>query len=526
MGALEGMLDRANKGNGCVVGVIGPPGIGKSRIVREIASRATTAGFEVFTTFCESHTTDVPFHAVAGLLRATTVWNDTDGAAARTRVRARYPGADDEDLLILEDLLGVGDPAAALPQIDPDARRRRVTAMVNAAVLARKTPTVYVIEDVHWIDGISESMLADFLAVIPRTRSLALITYRSEYVGALSHMPRTQTIALEPLDDSQMSELSTELLGKDRSVTGLADLVTERAAGNPFFAEEIVRDLTERDVLIGGRGCYLCVEPATDVIVPSTLQAVIAARIDRLHPAAKRALNAAAVVGSQFSPELLAALEIEPALDDLVSAELIDQTVFGPRPQYAFRHGLIRAVAYESQLKSDRAQLHRRVATAIDQDDQNAALIAEHLESAGDLHGACRWHMRAGNWSAKTDIAAAHMMWERAREVADALPADDQGRMAMRIASRTALCSSAFRRFHADMSTRFEELRELCTQAGDKSSLAAAMAGLTIEHVLRARLLEASRLASEYMTLVESIGEPTLTIALSFAAITAKIQTG
>ena len=91
-----------------------------------------------------------------------------------------------------------------------------------------------------------------------------------------------------------------------------------RAAGNPFFAEEIVRDLTERDVLIGGRGCYLCVEPATDVNVPSTLQAVIAARIDRLDPAAKRTLNAAAVIGSQFSPETLGALEIEPVLGDLV----------------------------------------------------------------------------------------------------------------------------------------------------------------------------------------------------------------
>ena len=96
-------------------------------------------------------------------------------------------------------------------------------------------------------------------------------------------------------------------------MTGLADLVAERAAGNPFFAEEIVRDLTERDVLIGGRGCYLCVEPAADVSVPSTLQAVIAARIDRLDPAAKRALNAAAVIGSRFGPDMLTALEIEPA---------------------------------------------------------------------------------------------------------------------------------------------------------------------------------------------------------------------
>ena len=190
--------------------------------------------------------------------------------------------------------------------------------MVNATALARNTPTVYVIEDAHWIDGISESMLVDFLSVVPRTRSLVMITYRPEYVGALAHAPRSQTIALEPLDDSQMSQLSTELLGNDGSVTGLADLVAGRAAGNPFFAEEIVRDLTERDVLIGGRGCYLCVEPATDVNVPSTLQAVIAARIDRLDPAAKRTLNAAAVIGSQFSPETLGALEIEPVLGDLV----------------------------------------------------------------------------------------------------------------------------------------------------------------------------------------------------------------
>ena len=161
MGALRGLLDRAGNGNGCVVGVVGPPGIGKSRIVREIASRATDAGFEMFTTHCESHTTDVPFHAAAGLVRAITSSNGLDGAAARTHIRERFSGADDEDLVILEDLLGVGDPAATLPQVDPDARRRRLTAMVNAAALNRSTPTVYVIEDAHWIDGISESMLAD-----------------------------------------------------------------------------------------------------------------------------------------------------------------------------------------------------------------------------------------------------------------------------------------------------------------------------------------------------------------------------
>ncbi|WP_326545259.1 adenylate/guanylate cyclase domain-containing protein [Mycolicibacterium sp. ND9-15] len=524
MNALTGLLGRALKGNGGVVGLVGPPGIGKSRLVRELTSRAADAGVQVATTLCESHTADVPFHAAANLLRSATGASGLEAAAAREQVRAAFTDADQEDLLLVEDLVGIGDPGAELPQIDADARRRRIASMINAAALARITPTMYVVEDAHWIDGISESMLADFLAVVPRTRSLVLVTYRPEYHGPLAHVPRSQNIALEPLDYSQMSQLSTELLGEDRSVTKLADLVAERAEGNPFFAEEIVRDLAERDVLVGSRGCYLCVEPMSEVTVPRTLQAVIAARIDRLDPAGKRTLNGAAVIGIQFGPEMLEALDIQPALDDLVKAELIDQTAFGPHPRYTFRHALIRAVAYESQLKSDRARLHKQLAATIERSDQNAVLIAEHLESAGELGGAYEWHMRAGAWSNNRDHAAAQLSWERARRVADALPPDFPNRLNLRISPRSLLCSSAFRRFHPDLSDRFEELRSLCLEAGDKASLAIGMAGLAMEHLIRGRIFEASQQASEQMALVESIGDPTLTLALAIPACVAKLQ--
>jgi adenylate cyclase len=526
MGALNGVLERSIKGNGSVVGLVGPPGIGKSRIVRELTARAIAAGAEVFATYCESHTTDLPFHAAAQLLRDVTGAAGLEQGEARANVRERFPSADTEDLILLDDVLGIADPDVPLPLIDPDARRRRLSAVVNAAALARSAPTVYVIEDVHWIDGISESMLAEFLTVIPQTSSLVVVTYRSEYSGALAHAPRSQTIALEPLDKSQMMALGAELLGEDRSVAELAELIAARAGGNPFFAEEIVRDLSERDVLVGGRGCYLCAEPIGDVHVPRTLQAVIAARIDRLDPAAKRTLNAAAVIGSRFSPDMLESLDIDAALDDLVVAELVDQAAFHPQPEYAFRHPLIRAVAYESQLKSDRAQLHKRVAAAIEQDDQNAALIAEHLEAAGDLIAAYEWHMRAGGWSSSRDIAAAQLSWERALEVADALPADAENRMVKRIAPRTLICGNSWKRFHPDISSRFSELQELCTQVGDKASLAVGMAGMTVEYVLHGRVRDASRLASEYMALVESIDDPALTIALSFAAVVAKHETG
>jgi class 3 adenylate cyclase len=527
MSALAGMLGQAINGTGHVVGVVGPPGIGKSRIVRETAALARRQGVAVFTTYCESHTTDIAFRAVAGLLRAALGTSELDDVAARARVRGRLAGADSEDLLLLDDLLGIADPEVALPQIDPDARRRRLTALLNTASLAQRTPAVYVIEDAQWIDEASESMIAEWLSVVPQTRSQVLITYRPEYEGALAHAHRSQTIALEPLEDSDIAALAAELLGSHPSVTGVADIVTKRAAGNPFFAGEIVRDLAERGVLDGQRGAYVRHGVLAELSVPATLQAAIAARIDRLDPRAKRTLCAAAVIGSGFSPELLVALQIEPVLDDLLRAELIDQIVFTPRAEYAFRHPLIRTVAYESQLKSDRAELHRRVAAAIEcrdpaTADENAALIAEHLEAAGDGHAAYGWHMRAATWATNRDINAARLSWERARKIADALPAEDPNRAAMRVTPRTMLCGTAYR-VDEHVGDRFDELREMCAAAGDKASLTIATAGLVMDHAYQDRVREASQLASEAWALAESVGDPTLIVGLSPIAIRAKM---
>jgi len=486
---------------------------------------------EVFTTYCESHATDIPFHVVARLLRAATGVSDLDGPAARERVRSRVPDADPEDVLLFDDLLGIADPDVALPTIDPDARRRRLTALVNADSLARQVLAVYVIEDAHWIDEVSESMIAEFLAVIPQTPSLVLVTYRPEYRGALSRVAGAQTIALAPLSDSETAALVCELLGSDPSVGRVVTVITEKAAGNPFFAEEIVRDLAERGVLRGNRSAYESTADAGEVSVPATLQATIAARIDRLDPAAKRTLSAAAVIGSRFSRDLLETLGIDPVLEDLVSGEFIGQITFTPQPEYVFHHPLVRTVAYESQLKSDRAELHRRVAFAIESRDpesadQNAALIGEHLEAAGDGHAAYGWHMRAATWWGNRDIRAARTSWQRARRVADRLPADAPDRTSMRIAPRTLLCGSSWRAGGSIADTGFDELHELCTTAVDKRSLAIGMAGLVMAFAVHNRVREASRLASEHVLLLESIGDPTLTVALSFAATASKHETG
>jgi len=535
MAALDAIVDRAIGHRGGVVNVVGPPGIGKSRVAREVAALAAVRGLEVFWAFCESHARDVPFHAVTRLPRAGSGVADVDaGDAARARLRTAVPAdADPQDLLLLDDLLGIADPDVPLPQIDPDARRRRLTALINTATLARTDPALFIIEDVHWIDAVSEAMLADLLTVIPQTKLIVLITSRPEYEGTLTRVHGAQTIALAPLGNSETTALLGELLGPEPSIGELAAVIAERAAGNPFFAEEMVRELVQRDVLTGEHGGYVCRADVAEVSVPATVQAAIEARIDRLTAPAKRTLNAASVIGARFGAELMAALGIDAVVDELLGAELIDQVRFTPTTEYAFRHPLIRAVAYESQLKSDRAQWHRRLATAIQERgpasvEENAALIAEHLQAAGELHAAYGWHMRAAAWSTNRDVGAARLRWERARRIADALPDDDPDQLSMRIAPRTMLCATDWQGHQAieESRGRFAELRELCSAAEDKVSLAIGMTGMATELLYAERTREASRLASEQMALLESIGDPTLTIGLAFIAFANWFESG
>ncbi|MFZ0834810.1 MAG: AAA family ATPase, partial [Mycobacterium sp.] len=530
MAAVEGILERSIENDGAVVALIGPAGIGKSRIVREIAATATERGVDVFWAFCESHASDIPFYAVGQLLRAVVGLPILDEQTVRARLKAGFDGADAQDVLLFEDLLGIRDPDTALPAIDPDAVRRRLSALVKGATVTRDAPAMYIIEDAHWIDDVSDSMLADFMTVIPQTHSMVLVTHRPEFRGAITRVPGTQSLMLAPLNHSESAALASDLLGSDPSVQEMATTIAGRAAGNPFFAEEMVRDLVERGVLHGRHGAYMCDEDIAEIDVPVTLQATISARIDRLNSTAKRALCAAAVIGMRFDTSLLASMGVDAVPEDLLQAELIDQVSFTGHPEYAFRHPLIRTVAYESQLKSDRAKSHRLLAAAIESQeasaDENAALIADHLEAAGELRAAYAWRMRAATWSQRRDIAAALVSWERAASIADELPADDADRLALRIAPRTLLCANGWRARLQVRGRRFQEMQELCSAAGDKASLAIAMTGLLAENVVNTQVPEAAKLVSEHMALLESIGDPTLIVGLGIGPLAVKFAIG
>ena len=236
------------------------------------------------------------------------------------------------------------------------------------------------------------------------------------------------------------------------------------------------------------------------------------------------------MIGSRFDAGLLADVRNDPVLADLVNAELIERLDSAGK-EYAFRHPLIRAVAYESQLKSERAQMHRRLAAAIERSDpaaadENAALIATHLEAAGDYRDAYGRHMRAAAWLADRDIGAARASWQRARVVADRLPVDDPDQIAMRTVPRAMLCATIWISGGSVDDVGFADLRELCAASGDQVSLATAMAGMVMALCGHNRNDEATKLGSELTALLEAIGNPVLTAQLLSSATYARTQVG
>ena len=515
--ALAGHLERAISGEGQVVVVVGSPGIGKSRIASELATLARDRGVDVISAQCQSHAIDVPLGVAARILRETFGVGETEPDVARAKLRALFADSDGDDVLLLEDLLGVADPGDPMPNIPPDASRRRLARLINTALLERSAPALYVVEDVHWIDEASDALLAELIFVLAQNRSMVLVTHRPEYQGALLQATSTTTIKLAPLADVDIRALVTELLGPQRSAAALVPQICDHARGNPFFAEEIVRDLAERGVLTGTRGAYTCPGGSAEAKVPATLEAAIAARIDRLDAAAKQTLNSAAVVGSPFDADMIATIvdgDTDRYLAALVDAELIDQTKREPRVEYVFRHPLLRTVAYESQLKSARVKQHRRIAAAIQQCDargldQSAAVIATHLEAAEDLRAAFTWHMRAGAWSSTRDIRAARTNWRHARDVADRLPAADADRTAMQTTARTALCATAWRVGISTADTGFDELHQLCSVSKNEMLQAVSTGLLAAARYRDGDLAEAGRLAREVVAKAESFDDET-----------------
>jgi adenylate cyclase len=542
--ALQAALERATEGDGQVVGLVGEPGVGKSRLAHEFVERCAAEGVSVQRARAAAHYREVPLLPMLELWRSALGIADTDEApAARARITESLAALDasfQEDLPLLFDFLGVGDPEHPAPKSDPEARQRQLLSMVRRFVHARSRlqTAVTLVEDLHWLDDSSGVFVAELVRASATTHTLLILTYRPEYAAEILRGSHCEQLALRPLAKSAVAELLGSLLGDDRSLDGLTDLIAARAVGNPFFCEELVQALAESGHLVGQRGGYRLVRTLEEVVLPATVQATLAARIDRLGEREKKLLQIASVIGFELSEPLLRAVcgladgELGEALEALVSAELLAERSGESGVEYLFRHPLTHEVAYRSQLTARRRRVHREVALAIEQLhperlDELAALVAQHWEVAGEPLAAARFTARAATWVGLNDVSQALGHWRKVGELVEALPES---------AETTALALGAHVRqldygwrlgiTEEEATAHYEAARELAERSGDRLNLLLIVATYANVRGTAGHSEECGELGEEVNRLSFEIGDPALRIASQGAPIFSRLVLG
>ncbi len=433
---LEDALVQTAAGNGQVVGVVAEAGTGKSRLCFEFLESCRARGMRVFEGHAVAHGRNIPFLPVLEIFRAYfSITPQDDDRAAREKIAGRMVVLDQslaDALPSVFDFLSVPDPQRPAPQISAEARQRQLVGLMRQVVQSESTatqPTVTLIEDLHWLDAASAEFLEHLVDARAGSRSLLLLNFRPEYHADWMQKSWYRQIPLTPLGVDDIAELLGDLLGADASLAHLAAPLHARTAGNPFFTEEVVQSLIESGHLEGARGAYRLTTAVDRLEVPATVQAVLAARIDRLAEREKRLLQVASVIGKEFPEPLLAAVaelttdDLKESLAALRRGEFVHERAIYPLVEYAFKHPLTQEVALGSLLRERRRPLHAAVAGAIEAGggnlEERAALLAHHWDEAGQTLPAALWHRRAAEWIGGSNSAEATRHWQRVRVLAD-----------------------------------------------------------------------------------------------------------
>jgi tetratricopeptide (TPR) repeat protein len=361
---LRDALDRASVGHGQVVAVVGEPGVGKSRLVWELLHSHRVHGWLIVPSASVSYGKATAYLPVIELLRGYFAIESRDDPR---KIREKVTGK------VLA-LLDVPVDETSWHALDP-LQRRQLTRDAVKRLLLRESevqPLLVVFEDLHWIDGETQTMLDSLVESLPAARLVLLVNYRPEYQHAWGGKTYYRQLRIDSLPPASADELLEALLGSDPALGPLKRLLVERTDANPLFLEESVRALVETGALVGERGAYRLTRPVEQLTLPATVQAILAARIDRLAPEAKRLLQAAAVIGKDVPLPLLLAIADapEPAvraeLTHLQAAEFLYETQLYPDLEYTFKHALTHEVAYGGLLHDRQRALHVRIAEAIE----------------------------------------------------------------------------------------------------------------------------------------------------------------
>jgi class 3 adenylate cyclase/tetratricopeptide (TPR) repeat protein len=488
---LSQALNEARAGRGQVVAVVGEPGMGKSRLIHEFVHSHHTDGCLLLETNSASYGHAASYMPVIELLRHYYFKiNRRDNPKSicekvTEKILALDPTLQDTipALLDLLDALDAGHPFQSL---DPLQHRQYTYQAITRLLLRenRVQPVVAVFEDLHWNDSLTLGLLSELVVNARDARLLLLVSYRPEFVDDWKGRPNYDNLRLQPLEGESLSRLLQSLLGSNPSLDGLKRFVLDRAGGNPFFLEELVRTLVDRKVLEGTRENYTIAKPFSGNEIPPTVQAVLAARIDTLPKAEKRLLQDAAVIGRDVPVALLQEIsgltddELRLLLSNLQTAEFVYPTQLFPDLQFSFKHALTHDVAYAGLRSDRRREIHRRVVAATER--QYAGRIGEQVERLADhaLRGqlpdkAIVYLREAGRKAADREAyPEAVILLERALEALAQLPEDTdtvQKAIDIRFEMRNVLQPLGDRKRIASV---LDEAAQLAEKIGDDRRLA------------------------------------------------------
>ena len=421
-----------------VLGIAGEPGAGKSRLCQEFGEACAAQGIPVFEVRAQLYGHALPLQPILELFRTHffSIAPSDDGPAARARIAATFAplGIEAPDLELLNEFFRVAAPDAQPSELPPRARQARLVGLLRDLVRHdAQSRRVILIEDLHWIDEASEEFVSALADAVKDTRTLLLLNYRAAYRAPWGRLSHFRQMDLGELPAPDMDALVAELLGPVSPLPDICRLVCVRSGGNPFFAEELVRTIAESGLVAPDTGLPVGGLEAIERALPSTLQAVIGARLDRVGEPEKTLLQMCAIIGKEIPLAVLESVasplasQIEAGLEGLCQAGLIlPQPARGGR-RFAFRHPLIQEVAYGAQLKVRRGQVHASVAQAMElyyagQLDEYAGLIGYHYEQAEQPVPSARFNARAAEWVGATNAAQAIRHWRKAHALSVKCP--------------------------------------------------------------------------------------------------------
>jgi len=391
---LDRAFASAVRGRGQVVGVVGEAGVGKSRLLYEFTRSRMRDGWLVLHAATASYTRMTAYRPVVDLLQAYFRLDRSAGDRdVHEIVRARLLALDSSLTPAVPAIVALLQLGAASPEWQALDRRRRRRQTLDAVrhLIFRESevqPTCLVLEDLHWIDSETHALLDSLIDTLTATRLLLLLNYRPEFQHGWGSKTYYSQLRVDAFGSEHAHTILNALIGDREELTPVKRLLIERTEGNPFFLEETVRTLVENGTLQGEPGDYRLAQAVERIEVPSTVQAVLAARIDRLAPEDKRLVQCASVIGEHVSVGLLQAVANVPADDvrdelaRLLAGEFLYESRVFPEPEYVFKHGLTRQVAYNSLLQERRRALHARVVEYIE--GQYPDRLVEHVERLAD----------------------------------------------------------------------------------------------------------------------------------------------